>query len=182
MSLVAQAYLFTSETDIQQLMSVAGELARLDDNADGMVGDGSAGYLQAANYATSRAKFYLQQHYDEADLATSWLVNEWTTIIATHWICSRRGNPIPEVIQSLMFGDGTTNNRGCMGDMSDVRAKRAYIPDIAPRHLSRPSWSTLTLDGRYRLMQLRVQRPVSDQTPVSYPQRIDMGATYAGEY
>lgn len=182
MSLIAQANLYCSEQDIQNLLSASGELARLDDDGDGAggpgpSGTGSAGFLQAANYATARVKFYCLQHYEDADLASSYLVNEWASIIAAAWLCARRGNPVPESIDRLLHGDGAKDG-GAMGDLADVRAKRATIPDIGYRFQDCPAWSNVRLDARYRVKQVRVEQVNSQRTPTQYAQAVDQYGNY----
>ncbi len=183
MSLATQANLYTTQADVEHLLSVVGVAARLDDDDDGTVGptDEQLAMDQARNYATARVKFYCVARYDDLDLATSWMVNEWATVIAAHWICTRRGNPVPDSIKELMYGDGTAANRGVMGDLADVRADKAKIPDIGTRNVEWPAWSNARVDPAYRLRQIRIQRPISERTPTQYPQNVDWGAEHTHE-
>ena len=182
MTLSAQDFLFTTDDDIRGLISALGLDVRLDDDDSGTVEDAESAFLlQARNYATTRVKFYCAIHYDAADLATSWLVNEWATVLAVDWICRRRANPAPECFKELLFGDGSANNSGVMGDMKDVRAKAAQIPDIGYRNVDWPAWSNITVDPRYRVRQIRVQRPISERTPTQYPQTVDYSSEYNPE-
>lgn len=177
MSLLAQPNLFTTQADVEQLLSVVGVTARLDDDDTGAVSaPEQLAMEQARNYATARVKFYCVKKYDDLDLAASWMANEWATVIAAHWICTRRGNPVPDSIKELMYGDGTANNRGVMGDLADVRAGKATIPDIGTRNVEWPAWSNARVDPAYRLRQIRIQRPISEKTPTQYPQSVDWGA------
>ncbi len=181
MSLSSQPNLYCTDDDIVFLLSELGVDARLDDDGDGSLSVGEQAFLlQARNYATARVKFYCQVHYDDADLATSWLVNEWATIIAAHRICVRRVNPVPDSIHALLFGTGDPD-RGVMGDLLDVRDQKAQIPDIGYRHVPWPAWSNVTVDPRYRLKQIRVQRPISERTPTEYSQSIDWSSEMTWE-
>ena len=181
MALAAQANLYCSEQDVQNLLSSVGELARLDDDGSGTVTAGSAGWVQAANYATARVLAYCQRRYDDIDLATAYLPNYWATVVAAHWLCVRRGNPAPESIASLMFGDGSPDNRGVMGDLHDVKDDKLDVPQIGTRNADKPKWSNVRIDGRYRTKQIRVERNNSETTPGQYPQSVDVTGANNGE-
>ena len=179
MTLAAQANLYCTQLDIQHLLSVVGTTARLDDDDTGTITtDQQLGMQQAMNYATARVKFYAQPRYDDIGLASSWMANEWATVIATHWLCTRRGNPVPDSLKELMYGDGTAANRGVMGDLSEVRKGIGKIPDIGTRNVEWPAWSNMRVDPAYRLRKIRVERPISENTPTQYPQQIDRGAEF----
>lgn|GEM_PF-1784958 len=170
MSLIAQANLYCNETDVQNLLSSIGELARLDDDGTGSVTNGSAGWIQAANYATARVLAFCQRRYDDIDLATSYMVNEWATVIAAHWLCSRRGNPVPESLQALL---ASTKE-----DLQAVKAGSLDVPQIGTRNADKPKWSNVRIDGRYATKQIRVERNNSETTPAQYPQTVDQFGTW----
>jgi hypothetical protein len=182
----AQANLYCSTADVVALLSQLGVDARLDDDGSGSVSGGELAVLtQLVNYATARVKFYCAVHYDDADLATSWLVNEWATVIAAHRLSLRRCNPVPSCLRELMYGaageGARPGDRGVMGDLEDVRAQRAQIPDIGYRNVPWPAWSNVTVDPRYRVRQIRVQRPISERTPTQYGQDADWSSEFAWE-
>lgn len=176
--------LFCSEQDIQDLMSVLGEQARLDDldtGAGGLTVESARALQKAQSYATTRVLFYAVQRYDATALASSWLVNEWSTVIACHWLCCRRANGVPDSLHELMYGDGKATNRGVMGDLADIRAERAIIPDVGTRNVPWFSWSNVRVDPRYRVRQVRVERPLSERTATQYPQNVDWPSEGASE-
>lgn len=171
--------LFCSAADVATLLSQLGVDARLDDDASGTVSAGELAFLTTLlSYATERVKFYCCPHYDAADLATSWLVNEWATIIATHRLCLRRVNPVPDSVRDLMFGTPETDDRGVLGDLKAVQSQAAQIPDIGYRTVPWPAWSNVTVDPRYRVRQIRVQRPISERTVPNYSQAVDHAAEF----
>ena len=143
---------------------------------------------RAITYATERVKLFCCPHYDAADLLTSWLVNEWATVIAAHRLCARRLNPTPQALHELMFGEAHMRvrsggqNRGVMGDLADVRSGAAQIPDVGRRNAPWLAWSNVTVDPRYRLRQIRVQRPISEGTPTQYAQDVDWRAENSWEF
>jgi hypothetical protein len=170
MPLAPLAILYTSEPDVQALLSVDGETASLDDNSDGTVNSTELGYLtfQGINWATSRINFYCQQLYDAVDLATSWSVNEWATILACRWVRSRRGNPVPQSLQRLYDE--------AIADLKMVRAQQAIVPDIGYRNQIAPAWSNMRLNPGYWARKLRVERAQSEPTQAQHSRDIDWSA------
>jgi hypothetical protein len=171
----AQTLLYCSDEDVKGLMSALGVLLRLDDDQSGVAeADETSRLRQAREYATARVKFYCLIHYDDAKLASSWLVNDWATTIACYWLSARRGNPIPESL--LQLYQGADGKGGVLGDLEAVRKKELVIPDIAFRNVDWPAWSNVHVDPRYRVRQIRVQRLISEKTPTQYPQTVDISA------
>lgn len=169
-----QAELFCEQGDVIALLSQVGVDARLDDDADGVVSAAELEFLDTArNWATARVKYYCGALYDSADLATSYLVAEWATALASFYVCVRRVNPCPDSIHELVFGRPGTEDRGVMGDLKEVRAGVGRIPDIGYRNVPWPAWSVVRADPRYRFRQLRVVKSSSERTPTQYPQTVD---------
>lgn len=184
MAPAAQQNLYTSADDVAALLSALGRDARLDDDFSATLdGDESPFLLQCREWATAQVKFYCQPHYDDAELSASWLANEWATVLAAVRLCSRRLNAVPDSLRALCYGDIKGDDQGVMGDLRDVRRGRAKIPETARRTPDDgPAWSNVTVDPRYRLRQLRVQRPISEQTPAQYPQTVDWRAEHTLEF
>jgi hypothetical protein len=178
-----QAELFCEQGDIIALLSQAGVDARLDDDADGVVSAEELEFLdRARNWATSKIKYYCGPLYDSADLATSYLVAEWASILATYYVCVRRVNPCPDSIHELTFGRPGTEDHGVMGDLKEVRNGLGKIPDIGYRNMPLPAWSITRVDPRYRFRQLRVVKSSSERTPTQYPQTVDWFDSASWEY
>lgn len=159
--------LYCTKDDVDALLSISGEQLRLTDEGEAVPTVPEAAYLAAngINYATSRVNFYCQGRYDSDQLAQSWLVNEWATIIATRWLCSRRGNPVPESIEAMY--------KSTIEDLQNVQAGVLFIPDIGQRNPSGPTWSNVIVRPEYEFRKIRVERPLSGEPPSSYPQKID---------
>lgn len=169
----ALSVLFCGDGDVTDLLSLLGVTLRLDD----LVSPGDAAFLlRAHSWATSRVLFYCGQLYVTSELVNSWLVNEWATVLSTYYVCCRRVNPMPVTINELVFGPD--NQGGVMGDLKEIRAGQAQIPDVALRNAPWPAWSNVIVDPRYRLRQIRVQRPISDRIPVRYSQNVDHQSEY----
>lgn len=179
MSLVAQT-LLCSQADVEMIFSVAGLAARLDDDGSGVVTtDEQAYFTRAANWATGQVRFYTCQLYDDADLASSFMVNYWAAVLTALMIAPRRSNPVPDSLRELAFGaDG---RGGVMGDLRQVRDQKQQIPDIGYRSVPWPAWSNIRVDPRYRLRQQRVERPISERTPTQYAQQVDWAAEFSWE-
>ena len=171
MAPAALSTLYCTEEDLQNLLSEEGERLRLDDQGDGYLNALERTALtKAISYATTRVNFYCQPLYATADLSTSWLANEWATIIATRWLCTRRGNPCPDSIQK-MYDEA-------LEDLQAVKAGSHQIPDLGYRNVAWPAWSNVTVRPEYHYRKQRVQRPISEQTPTQYPQAPDWQAEF----
>lgn len=157
---------FTDSESIKDLMSVVGVDQRLDDDADGTVDtDEAPRVLRACNVATARVLRYTQTLYDSEDLVNSWSVWHWATVIAAYWLCCRRNNPIPASLQALY--DETIE------DLTAVKLGLLPIEDIGYKTTLAPLWSNVRIDNNYSIRQLRVQRPISERSPVQFPQKTD---------
>lgn len=178
----ALAVTFCSEADVQDLLSVLGEQAALDDDDNGVIdATEQARVPKFISYATARVMAYCQGLYDPADLANSWLINEVATILVAWMLRGRRGNPVPAQLKELMFGDGKPENRGAMGVLRDIQAMVLQVDGAGYRNAPWPAWSNVRVDCRYRLRQARAERPISEKTPTSYPQNVDWPAEFTFE-
>lgn len=159
--------LYTSRGDIEAYLSVDGETLRLTDQGEVSPTTDEVNYLvvQGINWATSRVNMYCEFRYDVADLAASWLVNDWATIMAIRFLCSRRGNPVPDAFQQLY--------KEAIDDLKSIRAGQFDIPDIGTRSPAHPAWSNQIVRQEYWQKKLRVETQISDKTPTSYPQNVD---------
>jgi hypothetical protein len=126
-------------------------------------------------WSTSRVSLYCQPRYDPADLATSWVVNQWTAVMAAGWVRKRRANPLPGTLKAEIDE--------AMTELRLVRAGSIQIPDIGLRNPDFPAYSNMRVDQRYWLKVLRVQRPISSQSdPVNYNQVADWDAESTYEW
>lgn len=183
MAPAAQLNLYCDDSDLAGLLSQLGVDARLDDDASATRDAGEDDVLRLCReWATAQVKMYCLPHYDDSELARSWVVNWWATVLAAHQLCSRRLNQVPDSIRALLFGSGGAD-RGVMGELRDVHADRLKVPECRRRNPDdAPAWSNVVVDPRYRMRQARVQRPISERTPTQYPQTIDWPSEHRQEF
>lgn len=163
----ALAILYATDSDVEDYLSTEGVDLRLDDDNSGTVSPAELSRLtvRGLNVATARVNLYCSQMYDASGLATSWMVNEWTTCLAACWLCRRRGNPIPQSIADAC--DAT------MHELELVKDGSLTLTDIGMREAAWPAWSNVTVRPEFQLKKVRVQRQISERSPTDYPQTID---------
>ncbi len=173
----ALAIQYCSQTDIEALLSTEGMELRLDDDQDSAVSGDELKRLTvyAINWATARVNMYCLGLYDAVDLNTNWMVNFYATVLASRIVAGRRCNPVPESLMKLV--DET------IADLKEIKSQRVYFNDIGLRNVAWPAWSNLRCDPRYWLRQLRVERPLSEKTPIKgYTQNPDRIADLTIEF
>lgn len=162
---------YCSTDDLRELLSAEAVDLRLDDDEDGTLEPIDDSILvRAINQATARVNRYCRGRYDPEQLAQSWEVNEWTTIIAARWLCTRRCQSVPRGIAELYDE--------CVKAMELVKSGQHAIEDIGGRNVDWPAWSNSRVDQRYLLRKIRVQRPLSEGTPTQFRRNRDIGADY----
>lgn len=142
-----------SETDMQRLFSAAGVLSFADHDADGTADTGVTD--DCINQATGEIQFYCNQ-YAAADLADSTLVSRWATVLAVRFLCQRRGNGVPDSIESE-YQDIKEN-------LKEVRAGFP-IPGVPYRTNSLPTMSNVRIDRRFPDSTVRVTPNNSTNAP-----------------
>src|SRR5262245_55184871 len=178
-----RSILFCTEEDVKFVLSASGVRLRLDDNADGAVsGIELNWFVRARSWGTSRVVHYLHTLYEPDDLANNEMVVQWASIIAAHWLAVRRGNPAPQSLREMLYGDGSEENRGVYGEMLDVKKGLFQLEDVGLRNAGWPAWSNVRRDIWYRVRQTRVERPISERTPTEYSQNVDHAAEHIYEW
>lgn len=160
------SYTYTTEADVQALLSIVGEQTRLDDDGYGFPNSTEDGYLdKIIQWATARVNLHCLSKYPAADLASSWIVNDWCTIVACYILCCRRGNPPSGAIKEMYDA--------ALEDMKAVQRGEVTLPDTALRNAGWPAWSNLSHIDHYRYKS-RVQTSISEKRGGSpdYQQRI----------
>ncbi|MGH9932600.1 MAG: phage protein Gp36 family protein [Pyrinomonadaceae bacterium] len=158
MALVSPAYCDLS--DVERLFSSYGVTAYSDHDGDGQAD--SEVVNDCINQATEEINLYCQQWYEPADLDNSTLINRWCTVMATTFLCERRGNPVPESLQAEFARIAEKLERILAGTLK--------IPGLAMRDDMRPSYSNLTVDRRYQRSRIRVTRQNSSDAPTRLTQ------------
>jgi hypothetical protein len=176
----APSQLYCSETDIEELLSVDGKVGCADDDADGSiypsnpVTTGEQRFItRAINWGTEKVNWFCLTKYSAEVLASSNLVNQYAVIFAAYWLSCRRGNPPPGSFDSLY--------KEAIEDLKGVHSGDFQIPELGTRDAQWPVWSHVRVDCLYALRKNRVERPLSEQTPVPYPQNQDWASAFIVE-
>lgn len=166
--------LYCTLADIKELLSVNGTIGRADDDNDGSISATEQTYFdRAINWATSRVNLYCLAKYAASELVTSALVNEWAVLCAAYWLSCRRGNPPPGSFDDLY--------KSAIDDLKLIHSGSFQIPDIGYRDSAWPAWSNIRVDQGYPLRKIRVERPISESSPVPYSQPRDRTAEYIND-
>lgn len=159
--------------DVEAVLSTEGLTLRMDDDEGGTATDAEIekSYTVFARWAAARIRMYLGGRYDEAELARSWAVNEFASILTAKRCCMRRGNPVPESIKEAF--DET------MELLKGIKANEMALEDVPERTSNSPSYRNIR-HSRHTLRRNRVERPISEQTPSQRPVVPDLAADYVG--
>lgn len=148
---------YTTQDDVDVLLSTLGVTTRADDDASGSLSGTETAYVtRCITYATARVNLHCLQHYAAADLAGSWTVHELATVIAAVLLCKRRGNPVPDGLAE-MYAEA-------MDTLKDLKNKALTLADAGERTSGWPTWSNLRVDHTMPLRKLRREGPISEQS------------------
>ncbi len=127
--------------------------------------------LRGTQRGTSKVKLYCNSRYDDSQLTLSGTVNNWATIAAAKWLCTRRAQGCPKSI--------LTDYDEAVNEMRMVQCGQLYIEDIGTRGADWPTVSNITVNPSYDNMRARVQQAMSEQSPTNYNQFIDWNSARA---
>lgn len=168
---------YTTSEEIRSLLSDEGVDLRLNDSGVAPGDEPTVGELAretaAINYATSRVNMFLNTIYDMRTLEVSWQVREYATMFAVEWLCSRRGNPVPDSVREKV--EKYEKELTALGNMEMVLGDATFLES------SQPMLSNMCLDNRYHTRQLRLQRPISTNRPRRHPVNTYWPSQYAVE-
>lgn len=119
----------------------------------------------ATRKGTSKVKLYCNQRYDDAQLALSGTANDWATLAAAKWLCTRRAQGCPKSIAA--------DYEEALEEMRMVQSGQLSLEDVGTRGSDWPSISNVIVFPGYDGMRARVQQSTSEATPTSYGQFID---------
>jgi phage gp36-like protein len=122
MTLAALSPVYTDRAQIQGRVSTVGTALRLDDNAGAIT--------QVIEEATTEVNGYCLLLYSAAQLAASYWVRQRATDIAVWFLCARRNNPPPKVVQQRY--------EKALEDLERVRLGVLVIPDAAQSKAAAP--------------------------------------------
>lgn len=142
---------YCTQSDIERLLSAAGALSFADHDENGTAETGVFG--DCIDQASGEIELFTNGWYDATGLASSTLVTRWATVMASVFLCQRRGNPVPESLQMEFERISAMLER--------VRTGELRIPGVAFSADMRPAFSNLTIDRRFNNQRARVVRQSS---------------------
>lgn len=121
--------------------------------------------LVACRKGTSKVKLYCNSRYDDSQLRLCGSVLDWTVVIASKWLCTRRAQGCPRSILA--------DYEEAIEEMKAVQGKQLDLEDAGTRGVDWPALSNITVDPSYDYIRPRVEPNISEQTPTAYAQYVD---------
>lgn len=155
---------YCSESEVQRFLSSGAVTDFADHDADGTADEHVVD--DCINQATEEIDLFARQRYTQTILKTSTLVNRWCVVMASRFLCQRRGNIVPETIEREWerIADPVT------GHLAAIAAGRRQLPGMALREDLRPTMSNLTVDRRRQRSTIRVTNVNSSDPPTKLTQ------------
>jgi phage gp36-like protein len=142
--------LYTSQDEIERLMSVKSAELYVDDIGIGMADDPEI-WTDVIDQATDTVNMYAQYYYEESVLELSSWVRRTATWIAAHYLTQRRGNP----------GAYSSLYEQAIEYLERIKKGELQIPRAVLRSVMVPAMSNYTIDDRFRVNKIRVQPSIS---------------------
>lgn len=120
---------------------------------------------RATQHGTSKVKLYCNQRYDDSQLVLSGTVNDWATLFAAKWLCTRRAQGCPKSIREECDE--------ALEELKMVQSGQLSLEDIGTRGVDWPTVTNITVNPAYEHHRARVQPSMSEGTPTVYNQFID---------
>jgi phage gp36-like protein len=172
---LANVVLYCDQGSVERYLSAQGVSLRLDDDGDGYISDTEqAALTDALIEASETCNFYLFWKYTPTMLATSNWVNRKATLLAAYRLCSRRGNPPPQIV--------VEDAARVEEDLKAVADGGRMVPNLALRRVLAPVFSNTRVDPRYNFRCIRVERQQSSSQPSQLPQNTDWTDSVLFEY
>lgn len=152
---------YCTEVQMRRYFSTDGITAFADHDQDGTADDDVI--TDCIEQATDEINAYAMQRYSAAALSASTLIIRWAVVLATKFLCERRGNSAPASLQSEF--------ERIMLKLQQIPTGIFKLPGVATRSDFRPGFSNLTIDRRYQFSKVRVVHTASDQIPTALPQK-----------
>ena len=162
MTLLATVY--CTEAELNRYLSSQGVIDFADNDDDGSADTGVVD--DCINQATEEIDLYARQRYNQSDLSSSTLINRWAVTIAARFLCQRRGNVVPDVIEREWNRIADPDD----GILVRISKGLMQLPNVPLRESLRPTFSNLKIDRRYNYSTVRVTRPNSSDAPTKMTQ------------
>lgn len=142
-------YLFTSEDEINRLISEDGTLLHTDD-----VADNDEVLYELAERATGRIKQVLNKGFDDVDLQNSPRIREIATIIGCYLLSIRRGNPSLYAEQYVE----------ALADLDQIASGDLFLSELPRSTNTLVVWQNVSSDNRFPFSPIRVDAITSSRT------------------
>jgi phage gp36-like protein len=152
-----------TQAEVERFLSVQGVTAFADHDQDGTADDDVVD--DCIEQASEEMLAYLLQRYALASLVSSTLVKRWAVTISAYFLCMRRGNPPPEVLQTEF--ERLLNPE--TGLIPRVAAGSFALPGLALNADLVPNFANLTVDRRFGQSKVRVLPGSSGTAPSVIP-------------
>jgi hypothetical protein len=142
-------YLFTSEEEMERLLSEDGALLHTDD-----VSDNEEMLYEIIERATGRVKQVLNKSFDDVNLAQSPRVREIATIIGCYLLSIRRGNPSLYQEQYIE----------AMSDLEQIADGELYLSELPRSGNTVAVFQNVSSDNRFPFSPIRVDAITSTRS------------------
>lgn len=142
-------YLFTSEDEMNRLISEDGTLLHTDD-----VADNDEVLYEIAERATGRVKQQLNKGFDDVNLKDSPRIREITTIIGCYLLSIRRGNPSLYAEQYVE----------ALADLEQIANGDLFLSELPRSSNTLVVWQNVSSDNRFPFSPIRVDAITSNRT------------------
>lgn len=144
------AYTYTSQSEIERLISTAGVNLRISDLTGA---DKTSYWTELIADATDIINQYVEWFYDAADLADNRWVRSRATWIALTQLCRRRANPVPKAVLDRY--------QEILDELRSIKSGEMQIPRLATSVDLLPAMSNLRVDDRFLSRKIRVNPTIS---------------------
>lgn len=140
---------YTSETEIERLITETGGSLRMDD-----LSDDADMWQEIVEEATDVVNQYAEGRYESSNMKLSSWVRRRATWIGAYLLSQRRGNP----------SQFNQRYQEILDELKAVAAGQISIPRLPIREELTPAHSNLVIDDRFHSRKIRVQRNTSTGT------------------
>ncbi len=112
---------------------------------------------ECCEQATDEINLYVLHRYTPEAVRYHRMLIRWAVVMATAYLCERRGNPIPESI--------VAEYQRIQDKLEKIRDNKLRLEGVPQRVASFPAFGNLRIDQRYARAQIRVVQSTSTQLP-----------------
>ncbi len=154
--------MFCTISDLESLLSPLGVMLFSDHDRDGLRDDDVV--IDCIERATAELIGLLRPLYETDQLAQSRLVSHWCAVLASYYLCQRRGNPVPDSLAQEY-----SHILGPEGWIFKSKKGSFAIPGIESTSVNAPAMSNHQIDRRYVDHQSRIVQSISTPIPSALP-------------